>query len=732
MNSFFFDFQSAIISHTHSIVAKKIRVSYFLISFGVGLLVSYGSNNNAFLNAQPSTSDTTFVKSILTEVDGLIETGNFNKAYQKIDSAETLSQQLNFAYGLAAAELSRAEILLVQKQIDSAFVEINKVIERYPESRLRFNFYSIQAVAYDYKGQSDLAIEAYRKGIEFVNLLPAEKRARSIAAVYVNMASAYHKLGDKSNTIKNYLEGLQFAESTKDSSFLVITLNNLGDSYNSYSEYERAEYYLKRAESIAQLNNYKPDLLRIYLNLGNTYNNSENLDEALKYYDKALELHKEVRPNTPAFQIVYNLGVLYSNKRQFTKARNAFEESLNYCIELKIPQGLYFNYKGLGDLYDSFSHPYEAVQWYKKALDVATDLNQSFYVVQLYEKLYQTNKSAGETKLALEALENFKALSDSLAKKDSENALSELESEIELNRQTEINRLLEEKQSIQERQLLLTRNLNIAAIAIILIILVLLYIVFRSGAERKKVNLILNKQKEELEELNQTKDKLFAIVAHDLRSPMASLQGILYMINSDSLSLTEIKNLVVTLEPTLQKNINTLDDLLAWARKQMSGISINPQNIDTKPVIDDIISKQLFEIGAKQLTVSNHIPDHTIAFVDLNAFKLIIRNLLSNSIKFTQPSGSIEFFSLEKNGSIIFSIKDTGIGIPENIQGSIFTDKSNSRNGTHMEIGNGFGLSLCKEFAVRMNGDIYFESKENVGTTFFLTLPKSDQIKADI
>ena len=130
-----------------------------------------------------------------------------------------------------------------------------------------------------------------------------------------------------------------------------------------------------------------------------------------------------------------------------------------------------------------------------------------------------------------------------------------------MNRQTEINRLLEEKQGIQERQLILTRNLNIAAVIVIVIILVLLYVVFRSGTDRKKVNLVLNKQKKELEELNQTKDKLFAIVAHDLRSPMASLQGILYMINNSDLSLQELKDLVISLEPTLQKNINTLDDL---------------------------------------------------------------------------------------------------------------------------------------------------------------------------
>ena len=713
-------------------MAKKIRVSKLFLLLGIWLVLSVNLYSNVFTGFQTFQSDTNKVKSMFSNIEHLMDVGNFTKAYQKLDSVDLLSEQFDYEYGLAFSGVKRAEILLITKQIDSALTSINKVIERFPESKLRFNFYNTQAAAYNYKGQSKLAIESFRKGLNFIEFLPPDKKARSIAAIHVNMAGAYHKLGDRSSTIKNYLEGLQFAESTKDSSFLTITLNNLGDTYNSYSEYERAEYYLKRAETIALQNNYKPDLLRIYLNLGNTYSNSGKYDEALRYYEQALALDKEVRPDTPPFQIVYNLGVLYTNKRQFAKAKDAFEESLQYSIDLKIPQGLYFNYKGLGDLYEKFSQPYTAINWYQKALDVATDLEQNLYIVQLHEKLYLANKKAGETAQALKALENFKALSDSMAKKEADDSLSELESEIELNRQTEINRLLEEKQGIQERQLVMTRNLNLAAVVVIVVILVLLYVVFMSGKERKKVNLILNKQKEELEELNQTKDKLFAIVAHDLRSPMASLQGILYMINSNDLSLQEVRDLVISLEPTLQKNINTLDDLLVWARKQMSGISLNPQDIDTKPVIDDVISKQLFEIDTKKLTVTNRIPENTIAYVDLNAFKLIIRNLLSNSIKFTQPNGSIEFDCSEKNGFVTISIKDTGIGIPEDIRDSIFKDKSKTRLGTNMELGNGFGLSLCKEFADRMNGKIYFESEENVGTTFFFTLPETDQIRSDI
>lgn len=706
-------------------MATKNQVSYLFLLLAVGFALSSNAYGNIYFQIQNSEKDTTYIKSMFGEIENLVDTGDFTQAYQKLDSVDILSKKFNFEYGLAFSGVKRAEILLIQKQFDLALTEINQLIDRYPESRLRFKFYNTQAGAYNYIGQSKLAIEAYRKGLNFIEFLPENTRSRSIAAIHVNMAAAYHKLGDKSSTIKNYLEGLEFAESTKDSSFLVITLNNLGDSYNSYSEYDRAEYYLKRAETIALKNNYKPDLLRIYLNLGNTFSNSKNYGNAVNYYDKALALHEEVRPNTPPFQIIYNLGVLYSNRRQFTKAKEAFEESLKYCIELKIPQGLYFNYKGLGDLYDSFSQPYEAISWYQKALDVATELDQNLYIVQLHEKLYLTNKKVGETTQALKSLEDFKALSDSLARKESDSALSELESEVELNRQTEINRLLEEKQSVQERQLVLRRRLNIAAVIAIVIILVLLYIVFKSGLDRKKVNQLLNQQKKELEELNQTKDKLFAIVAHDLRSPMASLQGILYMINSSSLSLEEIKDLVISLEPTLQKNINTLDDLLAWARKQMSGISINPQNTDTKPIIDDVISKQLFQIEAKELKISNEVPEQTVAYVDLNAFKLIIRNLLSNSVKFTEASGTIEFGCIEEEHFVTFSVKDSGIGIPDHIQDSIFNDNSKTRVGTNMEVGNGFGLSLCKEFAHRMNGEIYFESKEDKGTTFFVKLPKN-------
>lgn len=677
------------------------------------------------ISFKQATADTNKVISLLKEAEDLIYKGRINIAMENIDKARLLADSLDYQFGLALADVRLADAFMNVQQIDTSVTILKKAIVRFPNSRLQPNFYNLLGASYNYQGQPTLSIETYKKGLELIHLMPEDQQTRTRAVMFLNMAAAYQKLGDKSNTFSNYLDGLKYAESSSDTAFTIVTLNNLGDVYNSYKEFDKAEYYLNRALNLALIKDYKTELLRIYLNLGITKSSLDLTDEALDFYNKALVLNKQVRPDTPPFQIIFNLGSLYLKLSNFTKAKNYFEESLQYCMELNIPQGAYYNYKGLGDLYDKFSQPKEAIGWYLKALDVAEELNFHEFESQLNERLYDTYKQVNSLDKALFHLEKYKTLSDSIAKVEAENTLADLESKIELGRQTEINRLLEEKQLEQEGQLRLRQRLNIAAVFIIIIILLFLYFLYKSGKERKNINEILNQQKKQLEELNQTKDKLFAIVAHDLRSPMASMQGILYLINNSELTIKEIEELAVNLEPTLQKNVDTLDDLLAWARKQMSGIHMHLEHIDTKYIIDDVISKQQFQLEAKQIQLTSNIQTETFARVDASAFKLIIRNLLANSIKYTNAKGSITFDYEEDQGHIIYSIKDTGIGIPQELRESIFEDNSETRKGTNSEIGNGFGLSLCKEFVQRMNGEIYFESEEGKGSVFYVKLPKN-------
>jgi len=732
VNGFFFAIRSIIILiltklYFFSTLVIHCRVLFAALVLSITFSIS-GSATPYLIKSSyythQSKSDTSKVLDLLDTAQDLLYRGNVELALKNIYEAKSLSEKIDYTYGLALSETHIADAYMTTQKIDSAIAVLEDAILKFPNTRARPFFYNQLAASYNYKGQPSESIKAYKIGLTLVHLMPENQRDRTKAAMLLNMASAYQNLGDKANTFSNYLDALKFAESSKDTIFTIITLNNLGDTYGTYLEFEKADYYLEKALELALEKDYKGELLKIYLNLANTKTDLEEFDKALEYYEKALELNKIVRPNTPPFRITYNLGNHYLKRMNFQKAKEYFEESLEYCEELNIQQGAYYNYNGLGDLYRKFSQPITAIEWYSKALDVATELSFNQFAMELHEKMYLSHKEAGNLESALFYLETFKTLADSISNVEAENTLADLESKIELDRQTQINLLLEEKQTEQERLLRLGQRFNIFAVIIIITILLFLFFIFKTGKERKQTNSLLNQQKKELEQLNQTKDKLFAIIAHDLRSPMASMQGILFLINSSDLSPKEVRKLALELEPTLQKNVDTLDDLLSWARKQMSGITISPKRIDIAPIIDDVISKQKFQYEAKRLKIESLLDDPSYAYIDENAFKLIIRNLLSNSIKFTEAEGTITFKTKNEGRNIIFSISDSGIGIPESLQNALFEDNANTRKGTNMEVGMGFGLSLCKEFAERMNGEIYFESTEGEGTTFFVKLPR--------
>lgn len=678
-------------------------------------------SNSGLFSVAP---DTNYVKTLLEEAQELTYRGAVDEVLSKIERAEFLSDSLSFEYGKALSKVRLADLYLTTQQIDSAFSVLNKAIEDFPKTRVRIHFYNLLAVAYNYVNDAHLSIEAYKKALSLISSISESRRDRTRAVILVNMASAYQSLGDKSNTFKNYLESLRFAEATKDSIFITITLNNLGETYNAYGEYDKSEYYLNRALEIALEKNYRSDLLRIYSNLANATTNQERFEEALQWYEKALELNKEVRPNTPPFQIMHNMGRMYAQQMDFQKAKEYFERSLEYCKQLNIPQGLYYNYYGLGDLYFKFSATYAALGWYDKALQVAEDLKSVPFMQETQQKRYQALKELQDFENALLALEEFKAISDSLAALESENALSALESELELDRQTEINKLLEETTREQEQVLKFRRMLNNSGAIFIAIVLVFLYAIIRLARERKTANEILNEKRDELEELNNAKNQLLAIVAHDLRSPLSSLQGILYLISRGDLSLKEVKELSQKLEPTIQKNVDTMNDLLSWAKNQVSGIQVHIEEKAVYPIVAEIMDKESFLLESKKIEVKNLIPQSVTSMIDIETFKIVIRNLINNSIKFTQANGEIIFDHKEEGKYDIYSISDNGIGIPEELKPEIFTLTSNARKGTEQEKGSGFGLNMCKGLVQKMNGEIYFESEEGSGTTFYIKLPK--------
>ncbi|MGA7722359.1 MAG: PAS domain-containing sensor histidine kinase [Ignavibacteriaceae bacterium] len=232
-----------------------------------------------------------------------------------------------------------------------------------------------------------------------------------------------------------------------------------------------------------------------------------------------------------------------------------------------------------------------------------------------------------------------------------------------------------------------------------------------------------------LEEINKNKDKLFSIIAHDLRSPFTGLLGFANILSNqyESLSTDEIKNYLGQLNHSLMYVFKLLENLLDWSRMQTGKITFAPKCFNLELLIHRIVG--IFQINAseKKINIEIRVSPFNSVFADEDMIDITIRNLLSNAIKFTRPGGKICIDTSLKNGMIEITLSDNGIGIlPENLSKLFRIDENISTDGTARERGTGLGLLLCKEFIEKNGGNIEVVSKINEGSKFKFTLPISE------
>jgi len=229
---------------------------------------------------------------------------------------------------------------------------------------------------------------------------------------------------------------------------------------------------------------------------------------------------------------------------------------------------------------------------------------------------------------------------------------------------------------------------------------------------------------EQLEESNKIKDKLFSIVSHDLRGPLISLQGLLDLVEMNSLSQEDLKKYTHKVGDRLHNTADFLENLLQWSRLQMQGQQFVPAT-EKFPVQHLLISAtQVLRAEAERKTIKLSIDAPPIdAYADMNMLQTVVRNLVSNAIKFTHSGGRIEITATRKDQFIVVRVSDSGVGISETQISKLFTMDGVSRPGTQLEKGTGIGLTICKEFVERNGGSISVTSTVGSGTTFEFTIP---------
>ncbi|MDE6216131.1 hybrid sensor histidine kinase/response regulator [Bacteroides sp.] len=235
------------------------------------------------------------------------------------------------------------------------------------------------------------------------------------------------------------------------------------------------------------------------------------------------------------------------------------------------------------------------------------------------------------------------------------------------------------------------------------------------------------RQTEELRHTIAGRDKLYSVIAHDLRSPMGSIKMVLNMLilNLPTEKIgSEMHELLTMANQTTEDVFLLLDNLLKWTKSQIGKLDVVYQDVDLVEVMDGVVQIFSMVAGLKKITIHITKPDRMIVHGDVDMMKTIIRNLLSNAIKFSEESSDIWVKMEEVDGEAVVSVQDCGCGINEEGQKKLLhTDTHFSTFGTNNEEGSGLGLLLCQDFVVKNGGKLWFTSKEGEGSTFYFSLP---------
>lgn len=239
---------------------------------------------------------------------------------------------------------------------------------------------------------------------------------------------------------------------------------------------------------------------------------------------------------------------------------------------------------------------------------------------------------------------------------------------------------------------------------------------------------IILEQTEELKKTIAGRDKLYSVIAHDLRSPMASMKMLLntIMMGIDQEKMDpDVFDMLEMANKTSEEVFSLLDNLLKWTKSQLGKLIVVPQELNIAELADGVVEvmKSVAEVKNIRLLREGH--EACLVKVDIEMIKSVIRNLLSNAIKFSNPGSEIIVSVQEEGEQVVLAVKDSGRGIKREDQGKLLNDATHFTTfGTGSEEGSGLGLLLCRDFVNKNRGRLWFESEENVGSTFYFSLDK--------
>ena len=660
--------------------------------------------------------DTSYVRMLNEQAADMLESEASDSVKAIIDEALSLAGLLNDFEGESRATTNLASFYLDRGRPNSVIELLEGDFSRYLESDYAVKLGNILGTAYNRVGKYSESLQLY---LQMRDLAEERGEDRMVMGITQNLGNTYGSLGDIPEAVNSYLTSLELAEEAQDTVVIAVVLDNLASLNEKAGNYELAEEYLIRALDLNKRINNRSNQITNHMSFGILYKNWGKYDLAEQNYSKVLEISEDLDNVISEIQGLYNFGLLYDETEEYDRAMEMFERSFEMSREYGIGIGAFYNQNGMANVYADLGESDQAAALFEQALEIAESVGAQDLIRETVKNLHETYEKMGDTLRAYPYLKRYTVMRDSLAATERENALARQEVELGLRLERENRELAEAAFRAEERNFKITA----ALLGILLIVLIFTIWLYRN---KKEMNSKLRSQTEELMNVNKEKDKLLSVLSHDLRSPLSNIKGVVYLIRENVLKGKDINKALDEIDAKLQSGINTLTNYLQWAQSQRDGIVANVEPVNLYQTAQNVQEEFSMAARNKNIVILNNVQENSSALADPHLLSVILRNLVSNSIKFMSADGAgkVTLDVNETNEDVQIRVIDNGQGMDEEQQKNVFKAFKPGSRGTDGEKGTGLGLSICKGLAEKQGGYIRFESTLGEGTTFIVHMQK--------
>lgn len=563
-------------------------------------------------------------------------------------------------------------------------------------------------------------------------------------------------------------------------------LENIGWIFYRQGQWEKSFEYSEKAYDLAVEANDQLQAARLMNNMGALYYEQQNFPMAIQQFKKGYELATKVNDLSTRIRSLNNVALNFAQSNQLDSAMDYASRSIKLNENAGSPYLTSFAHRVVGDVYLAKGNYDSAQAIYTRSLDMAQKqgvksfeagvlhrlgnaylldgkLDQAekllIYSIELCKEngfldelskshryLARVYEGRGEISQAFYHQSQFLVLNDSLLSKSNRDRLALLQNMFEKNLEESELELLKAQNENQAYRLTSSRRyaifFGITAILIGALGIRLFFMnknVLKFNADlleqQRKIeeqNLALAHQSEQLREMNETKNKLFSILGHDLRGPVSQVKSVMDMLLSGHLDQEEFDEVLIVLNKDIDSVNFTLNNTLKWSMSQMDGFQVNLSNFELKEVVDNSLKLLQASIGEKELSIFNQMESNIEVCADQDLIEVVVRNILNNAVKFSNKADAVTIFSETDGTWAYWCVLDQGVGMTEEQIEIILADSyslTKSRPGTNKEKGSGLGLQLAKEFTRKCGGEITIDSHLGHGTKFCIRLPLANSLK---